>query len=363
MRADRPVVEPNTMMSLRRIIQQAPGRIGRRAQAVVWWLEGASQTGVSQRLDVSRASVQQWCARFRAAGVGGLWDRARSGRPRRAGPAVEAAVRACLAGSDLAGTRGPGGWTVPRLVQAVRSAGWVIGARTMRRVLQRVGARWRRGQLVAKGDPARAAVLGQLAAGLSAARQSATAAGRPLLVLFADEADLALLPHAGASWQLGAGSAAVPTPGQNQTTGLFGSLGLGGELVITESAHKTAVAFTQHLDAIVSRFPDHELVIIMDNVGIHHAKLTVTWLEQHPRVHRLWLPRYSPNDNAQERIWQWLRADVCRNRAFPDLATKRIAARAFFAQLEASAITTRCVPAKHLARLLAESTVVTCQGT
>jgi len=80
-------------------------------------------------------------------------------------------------------------------------------------------------------------------------------------------------------------------------------------------------------------------------------------------VHRLFLPRYSPNDNAQERVWRWLRADVCRNRAFPDLASKRTAALTFFANLEESALRTRCVPERLLARLLAESTGGTCLET
>jgi len=233
----------------------------------------------------------------------------------------------------------------------------------MRRMLGRLGARWRRGQLVAKGDPERATALERLTETLTEARQPAERAGRALLVLFEDEADLALRPHAGASWQLADRSTSIPTPGQNRTTGLFGSLGLTGELVITESAHKTAVAFTQHLDAVVTRFPDSEIAVIMDNVGIHHANVTVAWLDDHPQVHRLFLPRYSPNDNAQERVWRWLRADVCRNRAFPDLASKRTAALTFFANLEESALRTRCVPERLLARLLAESTGGTCLET
>ena len=359
------MVEPDTMVSLRRIIQQAPGRVGRRARAVVWWLDGANQTRVSQRLGVSRASVQQWCARFRAEGIAGLWDRSRSGRPRTAETEVETTVRACLAESDLAGKSGPGGWTIPRLVSALLNQGMAIGVRTMRRVPGRLGARWRRGQLVAKGDPERATALERLAEALTEARQSAARAGRPLLVLFAEEADLALLPPGRcllAARQPSVRSP-IPTPGQNRTTGLFGSLGLHGELVITESAHKTAVAFTQHLDAAGTRFPDCEVAVLMDNVGIHHAKVTVAWLENHPQVHRLFLPRYSPNDNAQERVWNWLRADVCRNRASPDLASKLAAALNFFTSLEDSAIRTRCAPERLLARLLAESTLDTCQGT
>jgi transposase len=354
MHPDRPAVEPAVVTTLRQMIQRAPGRISRRAQAVVWWLGGQRPTHIARRLGVTRQSVARWCARFRAEGPPGLRDRPRSGRPPRAGAAAVATLTACLAGSDLPGTSGPGGWTVPRPVAALAAAGRAASARTVRRLLHRLEARWRRGRLVAKGDPDRPAVLRRLADGLLAAMLAAPRAGRRLVVLFEDEADLALLAHAGFSWQLPDRPATIPTPGQNEKVGLFGSLSLEGELVVTEAPRKTALALTAHLDRVVARFPDAAVAVILDNVGIHHAKATTVWLAEHPWVHLLFLPRYSPNDNAHERVWGWLREAVCRNRAFPDLATKRDAARAFFADAGPAAPCRRRVPARLLAGLLAE---------
>lgn len=355
MRADRPTVDPAARATLRRMIQQEPGRVSRRAQAVVWWLEGQRQAMVSRRLGVARQSVHAWCARFRAQGPPGLRDRPRSGRPPTAGETAVAAVADCLSGSDVPGTIGPGAWTIPRLVAALVARGLTVGGRTVRRLLCRLDARWRRGRLVAKGDPDRAGVLERLAADLLTAHLAAQRAGRRLVVVFEDEADLALLAHAGYSWQLPGGSARIPTPGQNQKSGLFGALSLEGELVVTEAPRKTAAALTRHLDDVVARFADAEVAVIMDNVGIHHARATTAWLARHPHVHRCFLPRYSPNDNAQERVWGWLRAAVCRNRAYPDLASKRAAARDFLASLTPAARCQRCVPARLLTGLLAEA--------
>jgi transposase len=353
--AERPAPDPATLTELQRLVLQAPGRVARRAQAVLWWLEGVSQTAVSQRLGVTRQSVLTWCARFRAAGPDGLWDRPRSGRPPRAGPTTREQVAACLRHSDVPGTTGPGGWTVPRLVAALAKAGLTISARTVRRLLRQLEARWRRGRLIAKGDPDRATVLARVADGLLAAVLAAQRAGRRLVVLFEDEADLALLAHAGFSWQLPDQPATIPTPGQNQKVGLFGSLSLDGALIITAAARKTAVALTAHLAQVVAHFPDADLVVILDNVGIHHAKATTAWLAAHPWVHLLFLPRYSPNDNAQERVWGWLRAAVCRNRAYPDLASKQTAALTFLAERTPAALCQRCVPVPLLTGLLAET--------
>jgi transposase len=260
-----------------------------------------------------------------------------------------------LTASDLAGTLGPGGWTAPQLAERLGALGWSVSAKTVRRWAERLGARWRRGRLVAKGDPERTAVLERLAAALLAAHLEALARRWRLVVVFEDEADLALLPHAGYSWQLVDQPATIPTPGQNEKVGLFGSLSLEGELVIIEASRKTARVLTEHLEQLTSRFPDAVLVVIWDNVGIHHAKVTMAWLRAHPQVHPLHLPRYSPNDNAQERVWGWLRAQVCRNRAFATLTTKRAAARAFLAARTPQELRRRCTPAQRLVHLLAEA--------
>jgi transposase len=351
---DRPAAGPAVVATLQAMIRQAPGRVSRRAHAVRWWLGGQSQAAIARRLGVARQSVHRWCARFRHAGPAGLRDRPRSGRPARLGADAPERVAACLRQSDRPGTTGPGGWTVGRLVAALAAAGEVVSARTVRRLLRRLRARWRRGRLMAKGDPDRQAVLRRLADGLLAAALAAQRAGCRLVILFEDEADLALLAHAGYSWQLPDQPATIPTPGQNQQLGLFGALSLDGELLVTEAPRKTAVALTEHLDEIVARFPDAELALIMDNVGIHHAKATQAWLATQPPVHQRCLPRDSPNDNAQERVWGWLREAVCRNRAYPDLASKRAAARAFLAERRPAELGRRCVPVPLLTGLLAE---------
>jgi transposase len=241
------------------------------------------------------------------------------------------------------------------LAEQPGARGWPVSAKTVRRWAGRLGARWRRGRLVAKGDPERRAALECLARELLAAYLEALDRRWRLVVVFEDEADLALLPHAGYSWQLVDQPASIPTPGQNDKVALFGSLSLEGELVVTEAPRKTARVLTEHLEQLTTRFPEAVLVVIWDNVGIHHAKATLAWLSAHPQVHPLHLPRYSPNDNAQERVWGWLRAQVCRNRAFPSLTAKRAAARAFLAARTPEELRRRCTPAPLLARLLAEA--------
>ena len=81
---------------------------------------------------------------------------------------------------------------------------------------------------VALGDPERSSRLAVLADTVLAAHLAARRAGRSLVVVFADEADLAFLPLVGATWLLPDQPGTVPTPGHNAKVGLCGALSLEG---------------------------------------------------------------------------------------------------------------------------------------
>ena len=67
-----------------------------------------------------------------------------------------------------------------------------------------------------------------------------------------------------------------------------------------------------YLEELSSTYPDKDLMVIMDRAGWHRAEgLTVPeniWIE--------FLPPYSPELNPVEKLWQWLRRNVCRNKLF-----------------------------------------------
>src|SRR5690348_12475793 len=59
----------------------APSGLVMRARIVLLAAEGASNTEIARRLELSRQTVVTWRGRYRAAGLAGLEDRPRSGRP------------------------------------------------------------------------------------------------------------------------------------------------------------------------------------------------------------------------------------------------------------------------------------------
>lgn len=76
--------------------------------------------------------------------------------------------------------------------------------------------------------------------------------------------------------------------------------------------------------------------MILDNARIHHAKILKPFLEKNEqRLTLLFLPPYSPNLNAVERIWGWLKGSVIANRFHATRKDIRKSIEAFMEYLNA----------------------------
>jgi transposase len=67
-----------------------------------------------------------------------------------------------------------------------------------------------------------------------------------------------------------------------------------------------------YLEELSLAYPDQELMLIMDQAGWHKAK----GLRIPSNIKIEFLPPYSPELNPVEKLWQWLRRHICRNRWF-----------------------------------------------
>jgi transposase len=81
---------------------------------------------------------------------------------------------------------------------------------------------------------------------------------------------------------------------------------------------ETFLIFLKRL--LLSRRPGRKIVIFLDNARWHHAKLLQPWLRKHRRTIRLdFLPPYSPELNAIERVWKITRRLCTHNQYFAEL--------------------------------------------
>jgi transposase len=117
---------------------------------------GQSVTDIACRYDVSRQTIYQWAARLGTGRLPNGWlsDAPRSGRPAHAGTAAERLLRAILPTDPRRYDYRHPAWTTPLLQHHLRRQGVEVSESTLRRVLRRLGYRWKRPRFVlARRDP------------------------------------------------------------------------------------------------------------------------------------------------------------------------------------------------------------------
>lgn len=127
----------------------------KRYQAILLRAEGQTVAAVAAVLRCSAASVYAWTAAWRRAGVAGLAEGHHRGGQAKLGPGGAVVLAARLEEDPQTRGHQATGWTVPLLQTELAQAGYVVGERTIRRALHRLGYRWKRPRYVlGRPDPA-----------------------------------------------------------------------------------------------------------------------------------------------------------------------------------------------------------------
>lgn len=319
---------------LRAMRRRAVGRVALRAQMVLLSARGYTVPQIAEIFEVGEDVVRGWLHRFQARGPDGLADRPRPGRPpqdRLARQIVDAQMQNSPRNSGLVQAC----WTVGLLASFLAARfGLVLSASSVRRHLHAGGWRWARPRL----DVATQAPRGQRKEDPAAPfklRLVERALASAATVLYLDECDLALLPVVRAMWMKGP-RVRVPTPGQNAKRTIFGALDARtGALRHLIRPRKRAADFLAFLDQLALAYPSGEVVLVLDNVVTHSARLVQQWLArpEHARFRLLWLPKYTAHEhNPIERCWGLLKDAVAANRLAGSMDALVAEAERFFAE-------------------------------
>ena len=325
--------------ALERVRRRAVGRVSQRAHMVLLSARGYTVEQIAEIFGVGEDVVRKWLHRYERQGPAGLDDRPRPGRPpkdRLARQIVDAQASNSPGNSGLV----QGGWTVGRLATVLAARfRLVLSPASVLRYLHQAGWRWARPRLAPathaprgqrKDDPATALKLALIA---QAVASTAT-------LLYLDECDLHLLPVIRACWMKGP-RLRVPTPGQNAKRALFGALNARtGQLHHLVRPRKRAAQFVELLEALAAIYPTGEVILVLDNVITHDAKLVRAWLArpEHARFRFLWLPKYSAHEhNPIERVWGLMKDAVAANRLHGSIDALVADADRFFATTAFSA--------------------------
>ena len=158
--------------------QTAPVRLARRAEIVLRSAAGATAPAIARGLGLADKTVRAWVDRFNAAGLEGLDDAPRAGRPPTYTEENRGRVVAKARGLPPKPADGEAAptchWTLGRLAAELNREGLPIRRSQVRRLLKAERIRWQKpGTWLESGDPAFAEKRGPSSASTPSRRPAA----------------------------------------------------------------------------------------------------------------------------------------------------------------------------------------------
>lgn len=107
----------------------------------------------------------------------------------------------------------------------------------------------------------------------------------------------------------------------------MGSYNFGtGQVTVSFHQRGNYQSFKKHLKKVLFTYQHHsKIIIVLDNVRFHHARLLKKWLLKHPKLELVYLPPYSPELNPIERVWWYMRKKITHNRFVKSMADRKVA--------------------------------------
>ena len=108
---------------------------------------------------------------------------------------------------------------------------------------------------------------------------------------------------------------------------VFGSLNYDtGQITINFEERGNSTTFKKHLKKVLYEYKNApKIIMVLDNVAYHHANKIKAWLLKNPRLELFFLPPYSPDLNAIERAWWYMRKRITHNRFTKSLKERKVA--------------------------------------
>ncbi|OHB78732.1 MAG: hypothetical protein A2V98_14505, partial [Planctomycetes bacterium RBG_16_64_12] len=263
-------------------------------------------TVVAQAYGTDRSTVHRWMARYRRGGDAGLWRRPVSGRPRKLrGVDGDALRRIVLAPASDYGFE-TDFWTTRRLVQVFQSQlGILVSKQTVMRRLHEAGLTYQKPEreyFELSEEERQEWIQSEVPRIRAAVRRHGA------ILYFQDEANVSLTALLGKTW--------APC-GQTPKQGVTGKRGgVSAQSAITPRGellfrlHDKRIASQEVIDFLSQMLTHHRrrhLVVVMDQAPPHVSKKTSAYIDSQPRLHVFHLPKYSPDWNPDEKVWNHLK--------------------------------------------------------
>jgi len=277
-----------------------------RVRAVDAVLHGMPVGDVADAYRVDRTTLFRWVTRYRIGGTNGLQRHPGSGRPRLLEELDEAALRrivlepASVFGfeTDL--------WTVGRLRRVIQEEyRLVVSSDTVWRRLRDAGLTYQKPerQYFEIDEAARQEWLRWEVPQIRAAVRKFRA-----ILYFQDESNVSLTAFLGKTWAPRGQTPRQSVTGKRGGVAAMSALSGRGRLVFTLHDKRIASAEVMcFLGQMLAFHPGRHLVVVMDQAPPHVSHKTKAYIVSQRRLHVFYLPKYSPDWNPDEKVWNHLK--------------------------------------------------------
>jgi len=128
------------------------------------------------------------------------------------------------------------------------------------------------------------------------------------MLYFQDEANLSLTALFGKTWAPRGQTPKQTVTGKRGGVAAMSAITSRGQLIFR--LHDKRMASDEVINFLSQMLTHHKrrhLVVVMDNAPPHVSRKTVAFIETQPRLHVFHLPKYSPDWNPDEKVWNHLK--------------------------------------------------------
>lgn len=277
-----------------------------RSRAVLAVERGQPVGQVADAFGVNRTTLFRWVRRFVTQGRRGLQRRAGSGRPCLLTVFdMEALNDVVLEPASHFGFE-TDLWTVSRLRQVIRDQyGVMLSEDTVWRRLRDAGFTYQKPErrYFELNEEAREEWLRTEAPQIRAAVRKFRA-----ILYFQDEANVSLTAFLGKTWAFRGQTPHATVTGKRGGVTAMSALSGQGRLVFQLFNQRIASEqIMQFLGQMLKHHPRRHLVVVMDQSPPHVSKKTRNYVASQKRLHVHYLPKYSPDWNPDEKVWNHLK--------------------------------------------------------
>lgn len=277
-----------------------------RRRAVDAVMEGMTQGVVAAAYGVDRKTVSRWVTNFCERGDEALLRSVGSGRHRK----LEELNEEELATLILAGAMRYGFetdlWTVGRVRRVILDEFRIsLSKSTVRRRLRDAGLTYQK--------PEREYYEIDEATRTKWLRYEVPKIRRAVkkhrgILYFQDESNISLTAFLGKTWAPCGQTPKAKVTGKRAGVAATSAISHSGQLLFRLLEKRIASQeVIEFLNQMLKHHARRHLVVVMDQAPPHTSKKTRAWIDEQPRLHVFYLPKYSPDWNPDEKVWNHLK--------------------------------------------------------